>query len=545
MSVIYDNNNFTATFLDPQSATTGLGLCLTAYLVYGAVALAIALFRPHPNKSADFFITARNSQSTFWSACSWFASAMGAWTIYGPVALVADPYYGTGIIGLLVYSIFTGLPLIMLAYAGSSVRENVPQATSVSSFARWRFGLVAQIFVLCVVLLSLVLGLVAEYQAIASIFNTFFGVSPYVPLVTVGIVTMIYTSAGGLYISIVTDCFQAVAVWVLVVGTVIYLGVSFRGQSLGPLPEYLGVTDLGWETLATLMIPFICGTFYGEAFWQRVWSAENNKSLRRGAIIGASMAIVVIFILGFGGLLAYWSGRALMDSTNPVNSNFAFFYAFADSETGNISVAIVIIILIFATIMNESAVDSMQNALTDAMASVAIGVFGINLERNYVRVIVLFANIPIMAGAAYLSTSGVSILNAYGITNMLTTMTFAPLAAGLIPQLNKFLTTFSAVGSCFGAFIATTVYGYLSYGDIYDGMTALWWTSSYDYRGFITAFVSSIVCIPILIGFEITVRKILGKPMPEFVPLPPPQEKSKNDDAIQALDSVIASKISV
>ncbi|KAJ3060084.1 hypothetical protein HDU98_003906 [Podochytrium sp. JEL0797] len=524
---VFNNNNFTGTFLDPQSAKTGLALCLTAYAVYGAFALAFCFFRPDArNKSTDFFITARNSQSTMWSACSWFASAMGAWTITGPASLVADPNYGSGLVGLFVYAIFTGAPLVMLAYFGSGVRDNVPQATSVSSYARWRFGIVAQVFVLLVVLLSLTISLLTEYQTIAGIFVTFFGCSPYIPLVMVGTITMMYTSAGGLYVSIITDCFQTVVVWILTIGTCIYLGISFKDQKqgLGPLPAYLGATAAGWETFATLMIPFICGTFYSEAFWQRIWSANGNKSLKHGAIIGGTMASLVIFVLGFGAVLAYWSGRALPES----NSSYAFFYAFANEDTGDISPVVAIVVLLFATIMNEGAVDSMQNAITDALTTTCIGLFQVEVKPIYVRVLVLVANIPIMAGASYLQSSGVSILNAFGTSNMLTTITFCPLAAGLIPQLNDYLTTYSALGACLCSFFSVMVYGYLSYGTVYLGMTAMWWSPNYDYLGFITAFVSSIVFLPVCIAVEMGVRKACGLDMPKFSPA----VVSKVDDSI-------------
>ena len=89
------SNNGTGTFLDTDSARTGLGLCLAAYVAYGAVAVILALVKPHSRSGdTEFFITARNSQSLWWCAASWFASAMGAWTLYGPAAFVADPYYG-------------------------------------------------------------------------------------------------------------------------------------------------------------------------------------------------------------------------------------------------------------------------------------------------------------------------------------------------------------------------------------------------------------------------------------------------------------------
>ncbi|KAI8613999.1 hypothetical protein BC830DRAFT_1243317 [Chytriomyces sp. MP71] len=541
---VFNNVNFTGegTFLDPQSAKTGLAICLTAYTVYGLVALAIAVFQPHKNnKDAHFFITARNSQSLLFQIGSWFASAMGAWTLYGPASLVSDPSYGTGIIGLLVYSIGTGAPLVMLAYMGASVRANVPQATSVGSYAEFRFGKVAQLFVLLIVLITLSLNLMTEYIAIAGIFQTFFGCSPYVPLITVGIITMIYTSVGGLYVSIRTDFLQTIVVLVLTLGTVIYLGVTYAGHPLGPLPGYLGATSLGWQTLATLMIPFICGTFYGEGFWQRIWSAEDNKALKLGAWIGGGLASVVVFILGFGGILAYWSGRASADSLSPTNSNYAFFYAFADPASGSINTAVIVIILLFATIMDESAVDNFQNAIGDTLATVCI-FFGLNLNLLFVRILVLVANIPLMIGAAYLAANNVSILNAFGLTNMLVTLTFAPLAAGLIPALNNYLTAFSALASCLLAFISSTVYAREQYGDIYTGMTALWWTSSYDYIAFLVAFFSSIAAIPICIIVEMTVRKMAGWPMVRFDPSYL-REKEPKGDPVDAVGVALVKRL--
>ncbi|KAJ3031461.1 UNVERIFIED_CONTAM: Coatomer subunit zeta-1 [Siphonaria sp. JEL0065] len=437
MSDNFNSNNVTGTFLDPTSAKTGLALCLTAYAGYGIFAVGIAMFRPDArNKTTDFFITARNSQSVWWSAASWFASAMGAWTLYGPAAF----------------------SICSIDYS-------------------------------CESFLKILVGTDLEK----------------------GVITMTYTSIGGLYVSIITDMVQTVLVLVLVIVTAIYMAVTFRNEPLPPLPEYLGATTAGWKTIATIAIPLTCATFFGEAFWQRVWSAKDNKSLKAGALIGGSLATIVVFILGFGGMLAYWSGRALEES----NSNYAFFYAFADPHSGNISAAIIILVILFASVMDESAVDSMQNAITDTLTTFA-SFFGFELGFVPVRCLVILANIPIMVGAAYLTTSGVSILNAYGVANMLTTMTFAPLAAGLIPQLNNYLTAFSALGSCVGAFFATMAYGVVMYDGVYDGMTALWWTSAYDWEGYLISFFSSIAFIPLLIGVEFAVRAAMGWPFPVF-----------------------------
>ncbi|KAI9348515.1 hypothetical protein BDR26DRAFT_833871 [Obelidium mucronatum] len=537
MASNFNSDAFTATFLDPEAARIGLGLCLAAYAAYGAVALALCYLRPEErNKSADFLITARNSQPLLWSSCSWFASAMGAWTLTGPASIAV----GGGIVALVNMSVFTGLPLVMLAFLGTSVRENVPKATSVSSYAKWRYGTVAQIFVMIIVLLSLSLSLLTEYQAIGGIFSTFFGCSPYVPLITVGIITLLYTTFGGLYISIITDLYQTIVVWILTLGTVIYLAISFKDQPpLGPLPDYLSVNSYGWETIATISIPFICGTFYGEGFWQRVWSAKDNKSLRLGAIAGGTMATIVVFIFGFGGILAYWSGRADLASTNP---SYSFFYAFADSSTGQISPALTIMILIAGSIMNESAVDTFQNAITDTLSTVAIGLFGFNIKPIHVRALVLVSNIPLIAIASYLISSQVSILNTFGVVNLLTTTTFAPLAAGLVPQLNSLLTAFSAIGACVCSFLATMLYATLEYGSVSKGLTCVWWTPVYDYKAFIVAFVASIVFIPVCIGVEVVGRKLLG--LKAVVAFDPAKDKPKPKvDGASSVDSALANAI--
>ncbi|ORY45925.1 hypothetical protein BCR33DRAFT_155276 [Rhizoclosmatium globosum] len=309
----YSSTNTTqSVFLDPQSANTGLILCILAYVSYGILAIAFSFLKDarKKNKTTDFIITARHSQSLWWSAASWFSCGIGAFTLFGPADFVVDPSIGTGIIGLLVYSIFSGIPLVWVARIGSTVRKNVPQATSVSSYAQWRFGKEVQIFVLFLVLFILTINLLDEYLVIGTIFAQFFGCSPHVPIVTVGIITMVYTGFGGLYVSILTDLYQTVLVLLLVFVSVIWMIYSFCGVSFPSLPDYLGSTAAGWKTIATIGIPFTCGTFFGEAFWQRCWSADSEKSLRYGSLIGGLFrhSLFYCWIWCFLGLLVEKGG---------------------------------------------------------------------------------------------------------------------------------------------------------------------------------------------------------------------------------------------
>ena len=45
-----------------------------------------------------------------------------------------------------------------------------------------------------------------------------------------------------------------------------------------------------------------------EGPWQRCWASANYKILKRGSAIAAALICFVVFLTGFGGLLAAWSG---------------------------------------------------------------------------------------------------------------------------------------------------------------------------------------------------------------------------------------------
>ncbi|KAH9248114.1 hypothetical protein BASA83_003392 [Batrachochytrium salamandrivorans] len=495
--------------LDAASITAGLTLAIIVTILFGLSAVLYSFFGTDQSKvDTEYFLTARNTQPIHRIAWSFFAASMGAWVLYGPASFVGDPSFGAGYLGLISYSLFTGLPLIMLAFMGTYIRKNVPRATSIASFGRWRFGFLAEIFIMLIVMFNLGVALTAEYTAIGGIFNDFFGVPSWVPILVVGLVTMSYTATGGLYVSIVTDQWQAMVAILLFIITTIYLIVSFHGVTLPPMPEYLGATTVGAQSFVALGISLFSATFFSEAMWQRVWAAESDRSLRIGAIIGSSMSIMVVSVFSLGSLLAYWSGRA----TELDNSNFGFFLAFRDSN-GAISSAMLIIVILFAVIMNESAVDSFQNAITDSVVSI-FGSFGVKFPTIAARLLVILFNVPLM----YVGTLNLSVMGVFLLGNMLTSCTFLPLASGLIPALNRIVSQYSVILACLFAFFSVMVYGQITTGSVSEGLI-LYWTTMYDMNAFLVASISSAVWLAVFSGLEIGVRKVMGQEMPK-APIP-------------------------
>ena len=82
------------------------------------------------------YFTAARSCNVWQIAWSFYATAVGAWLIVTP------PNYAvlTGVIGLCMYPIAVGLPVMMLAYMGKSVRHQFPGCDSFSEYCKLRFG---------------------------------------------------------------------------------------------------------------------------------------------------------------------------------------------------------------------------------------------------------------------------------------------------------------------------------------------------------------------------------------------------------------------
>jgi len=83
-----------------------------------------------------------------------------------------------------------------------------------------------------------------------------------------------------------------------------------------PLPENLGPNFYGYISIFTLITSLVASTTLNEAFWQRVWASESSATLHKGAALGFAAIVLLVFLSGFGGWLAFAGGLATFD-TNP------------------------------------------------------------------------------------------------------------------------------------------------------------------------------------------------------------------------------------
>ncbi|KAJ3067191.1 hypothetical protein HDU98_009606 [Podochytrium sp. JEL0797] len=526
--------NFTSDVVFSGTANTiGLALSFSTYVLFGVAALAYSLYSLSKNpQSTDFFITARNTANLFKITWSWLAANMGSWILYTCAFQAPGANYGMN--GLVINAIVTGLPMPLVAHMGDYVRKHVPKASSVTGYAKWRFGRTLQVIMMIQILQSLVMGTITEYTTIGGIFLTFFGVQPYIPIIVCGVIVMTYTAVGGMFVSIITDVWQSITALVLLVITTIYLSISFKGFDFPPMPDYLAITTPGWQAIATLGIPYMCLTLFNEGAWQRVWAAENPRTGKIGAWIACGLLILITFTLGFGGTLAYWSGRA--DETS--NPNLSFFLAFSDGS-GTGSVSITILLIMFAVAMNEAAIDTFQNAVTDTVTNIGT-VFGFSFSLNVVRMIVLVMQVPIVIAASYLATAETNILNMFLLNNQLSTSMFLPLAAGMIPRLNRVISTFSVLMAIITSITSVLILGTTMYGDFLTGLQAFFWSSSYVWQPFVLAPCVSVAALAFWSAVDLSVRKMMGWEMPDLPAESLLEAKTRREEEDADVSSIVS-----
>jgi hypothetical protein len=80
-----------------------------------------------------------------------------------------------------------------------------------------------------------------------------------------------------------------------------------------------------------------------EAIWQRCWASASDAKLRIGAIWGAAQVTVIVFIFGFGGFLAVWSG--LWQPSGPDDPGNTILFALLNAQGQQVSLACNILLL--------------------------------------------------------------------------------------------------------------------------------------------------------------------------------------------------------
>jgi solute:Na+ symporter, SSS family len=422
-------------------------------VVLGAALLAFVAIGLRGSQSAaeaglDDYVVARGSQGAPALGLSFLASGLGAWILFAPPELGA--LLGLG--AVLGYALAAAGPFVVLAFVGPRLRRIVPAGQGLSEFLRVRFGPAAGTVVALVSLAYMGVFLAAELVAVAGLAELLGGVPRTATVVAVVAATLLYTTYGGLRASLRTDRWQSWLVMLLMV----IAAAAVLTTIPGPVETVrrsglLGITGASVTSAATLIIAVTAANLFHHGYWQRVWSARDDRALRRGALSGAAITIPVMLLAGGFGVVAASTGAAEL----PALSLFALIV--------ELPTAVVAGVLLLGVALVASSVDTLENGLAALVAAERP-----SLRLPHVRAVTVLVMLP----AALVGVLADSVLQLFLIADLLCAALIAPALLGLWRRTTTAGVVAGAMGGVIGAFVG----GWLEAGTLAGTLGAVLFT---------------------------------------------------------------------
>lgn len=426
----------------PLLTTAALGAALLLFILLG---LRAGISAPGTHQRLDDYVTARNSQSATSLGLSFLASGMGAWILFAPPEIGAL----VGPLALAGYALGSALPYIVLGHFGPRIRRALPHGRSIGEFAEACYGRLVRRWVTLISVAYMACFLAAELTAIGAITAMLSEVSPSLVVLGVAVSTLIYTTLGGLRASLATDRWQA---WLLVALLIIVGGLALPALPAMPAKAVMPSVPVGSaaSVALTLVIAVTAANLFHQGYWQRVWAAEDNRSLVQGAWLGGVATVAVVMAVGGLGIMAAMHGVALGEPPIP-------FFALLKQAPAWLTLPA----LVLAVTLVASSVDTLQNGIASLLAREST-----SSERSLT--VARLISVALMVPVVLLALQGVSVLRLFLIADLLCAAIVVPVLLGLWQRM----TALAAIGGGLAGMLGAVLPGWILQGSLMDGLLA-------------------------------------------------------------------------
>lgn len=173
---------------------------------------------------------------------------------------------------------------------------------------------------------------------------------------------------------------------------------------------------------------------------------------------------------------------------------------------------LITVLQLLAVAMNESLVDSYQNALTDCAVSLAMSC-GLTISINVARFITVLMNVPVVL----IGLQGFKVNSLFLVACLITTTSCLPIILGLFPALDNYVHQSTAIFGSFYSVLCIALFGYVQTGSFSDGIYYCFW-EAWRWPVFLIAFLGCALGIALFGAVETSVRWRLSIPWPDFTP---------------------------
>ncbi len=277
----------------------GYQIFLALLTVYLAGLVSIGWYFNKKQKSiTDFWLAGRRigpigvgfSAAASWITAGGILAVIGFYMLLGMGSIWG--FVAPNIIALLLIAVFVGKI------------KNLPAITQ-PELLEQRYGSSIRLPIALVIAVVMILFAVADVQGLAMVLQIFYGLDKIYAVALIAVVVSIYVTLGGLSAVVWTDVIQftilaifTIAMAFAAVGTVADGGLGTTAISssdlFGNVPDgWWNPLSIGLPMVIIFILAIIPGWISEQDPWQKVWAARDEKSARKGMILGAFMILVV------------------------------------------------------------------------------------------------------------------------------------------------------------------------------------------------------------------------------------------------------------
>ncbi|KAL4133860.1 hypothetical protein PRIC2_004176 [Phytophthora ramorum] len=435
LQVLYSTSNSPVFRMLASGVTYGV---MIATLVVVA-AYAIIVSRRMEVNSVKNFVSAKNSTTALRLAWCFFSAGMGSWTLFSFPEIGVD----AGSWGVIGYTLSGVSGMLVLAVVGPYTRAALGENVTMTDVVAQRFGYVMQVYIGLISVFYQFISLASELTCVAQLTTMLSpNAHPLIPILVVVFLTNLYLLIGGLRASMATDVWQGIGVIALL--AVVCIAMCFHvsiPDGAWSSTNVAAFTVAGFETLVTLVIAVTASNLFFTGFWQRVYAAYDDHTLRKAAFLACGIIIPFTVALALAGMVSY---LAYPDGD-------LFFAILIDMGRGW-EVLIVIVIAMLASGVADSIQIGIAAELTTCFPK---------LSLMYSRIIVALLNVP----AVVIGYQQYDILNLFLIADLLCTAAVGPMLLGVWKRATR---TGALAGSAAGL-ITIFICGVIAQGKFVGG----------------------------------------------------------------------------
>jgi len=130
----------------------------------------------------------------------------------------------------------------------------------------------------------------------------------FVAILMGGLVVLICTFMGGMWLVSLTDLIQFILMTLEIFFIMLPIGLAsvdgWDGMTKALPDVYMRLDNIGYDTIIAFFLLFFLGLIIGQDIWQRVFTARDNKIARRDTIIAGIYCLLYATATAMIGMVA-------------------------------------------------------------------------------------------------------------------------------------------------------------------------------------------------------------------------------------------------